>query len=120
MGREISLSPAQAAVLYVLTTKLRFATASEIANLLGWSEAHVRKILSDLRKMNLTDYVSAGFLGGSTAGAGLLKLMGVEDEDLKRMGGIDPRVKLHYATITFEQLKSLYPDIEKWQKLGQK
>ena len=102
----------------MLTTKLRFATSTEISRLLGWSEAHIRKILSDLRKMNLTDYVAAGFLGrGAT---GLLRLMGVEDEDLKKIGDIDPRVKLHYATITFEQLKSLYPDIEKWQRLGQK
>jgi predicted transcriptional regulator len=113
--RKISLTPSQSAILYVLTKKLRFAAATDIAKLLGWSEAHVRKILSELRKMELVDYVAAGFLGrGST---GVLGLMGIGKEELKGLSEMDPRTKLHYATITFEQLKSMSPDLEKWMKL---
>jgi len=41
-------------------------------------------------------------------------------DELKEIGRMDPRVKLHYATITFEQLKTMYPDVEKWQKLAQR
>ncbi|MEM0358009.1 MAG: hypothetical protein QXL77_06525 [Candidatus Bathyarchaeia archaeon] len=116
--REIKLNPTEAAVLYVLTTKHRFAPASKIAELLGWSEAHTRKILSDLRSKGLTDYVMSGFLGrGAT---GLLGLMGAKKEELKEIGEMDPRVKLHFATITFEKLKTIYPDIEKWEELAKK
>lgn len=121
MSGEISLTPAQAAVLYVLTTRVRFATASKISEILGWSEAHIRKILSDLRKIGLTDYVLAGFLGKRIGGKslGMFGLLGVRADELREIGEMDPRVKLHYATITFEQLKKMYPDIEKWQKLAQ-
>lgn len=123
MIKNVSLTPAQAAVLYVLTTKIRFATASKISEILGWSEAHIRKILSDLRKMGLTDYVLAGFLGknlGEGTLGGILGLLGVKADELKNIGEIDPRVKLHYAIITFEQLKTMYPEIEKWERLAQK
>ncbi|MEM2514660.1 MAG: hypothetical protein QXT06_04075 [Candidatus Bathyarchaeia archaeon] len=123
MSREIPLTPAQAAVLYVLTTKFRFATASKISEILGWSEAHIRKMLSDLRKMGLTDFVLAGFLGKSFGGGrlgGMIGLLGIKADELREIGEMDPRVKLHYATITFEQLKKMYPDVEKWQKLAEK
>lgn len=116
MSEKVTLNQAEAAVLYVLTTKLRFAPASKIAELLGWSEAHVRKILSELRRRRLTDYVPASFLGRGRGATGLLGLMGAKKEELEEIEETDPRVKLHFATITSKQLEDMYPDIKKLQE----
>lgn len=122
MGEKVSLTPAQAATLYILTTRVRYATSSQIAKVLGWSESHVRRVLSELRRMGLVDCIPAGLLGRWRSGglSGMLSLLGAKLDEMKEVEKVDPRTKLHYATITFEQLKNMCPEIEKWQELAKR
>lgn len=107
--RNVRLTLNQAQVLVLLTKKFKFASASKIAKTLGWSEAHARRILGELKKMGLTDSISAGLvLSKMREVLGIAGFMLDESEE-----EIKPRTKLHFATITFEQLKEMYPDIDK-------
>ena len=106
------LTASQTMVLYVLTRKFEFASASKIAETLGWSVAHVRKILKELREKKLTDFIEASFL--SKGGKGVLDFLGTETLKEEKL---DPRTKLHFSLITYEQLREMSPHIKKWEML---
>lgn len=64
------------AVLRLLTTKFKFASASDIASDLGWSESYARKIIAEITKMGLAGEVSAGFL--AKGGGGVSEILGLK------------------------------------------
>jgi len=100
------------AVLRLLTTKFKFASVSEIASDLGWSESRVRKTLADIKKMGLADEVSASFL--AKGGGGVSEILGLKTEDIiKKLG---PRTKLHYSLVTPEHLEEIHTNVERHVK----
>jgi hypothetical protein len=104
-SRSYGLSNAQLAILYRLTHPGdQYLTADALAKEFDWSAAHVRKILTDLRRYGLTDCISAG-------AARAFKLIREE---------YDPREKLHYAAVTWDEIIRMYPEAKEWEKKWEK
>lgn len=107
LKRNVNLSEFETWLLYLLITELKFTTAEELSQMLGYSEAHIRQTLLDLRRIGLTGFT--------------YPLRGIT-ESIPKFKDLDPRTKIHYPTITLEELREISPEyvskIEKLKKLG--
>jgi len=52
LKRNVNLSEFETWLLYLLITELHYATAEELSQMLGYSEAHIRKKLSDFKGLD--------------------------------------------------------------------
>lgn len=106
------LSESEALVLYVLSEE-KFATVNRLAKILGWSEAKIRKILSSLRKLRLTDYRTASSL--LPLSYGIFPYIHPEIKIPKYIKDIDPRTRMYYSTVPLEEIEKLLP-VEEYRR----
>ncbi|MEM7821710.1 MAG: HTH domain-containing protein [Candidatus Aenigmatarchaeota archaeon] len=104
---EENINPMETLILYLLNTKYKMATVKQLAKELDVSEAHIRKMLSDLKRKNLVDFLKPVFL----------RVMPGVCEQYQIGENLDPREKIYLSKINLDQLRQISPQLKKIEQL---